>query len=312
MRVPAGYNREESSRPARREFLNIAAPMILRRFLLPALALAGALALPAQTPDQIAAGQAALKRALTCRQPVAALEEELTRIGGFTPAVLKDTLAFYGRELERKRKLDGERARYAPGDAPVKGPANAPVTILEFSDFECPACGKAHPWVMRFMREYAGKVRLAHKCWALPMHNYSAPACAAARAAGAQNKYFEMHDWIFTRQEQLASLAGSDFGPAAIALGLDWNRFKADYARFKADTAFGAAITAEAGALGVGSTPTFFINGEKVEGARDYAPLKEKIEAALAEQNCAPAPAAKPAPAPARKPAPRPAPKPAG
>jgi protein-disulfide isomerase len=213
-------------------------------------------------------------------------------------------MGFYTRELERKRKLDADRAKFTVGDAPFRGAAGAPVTIIEFSDFECPHCAHALPTVERVLKEYEGRVRVAHKCFAFPQHKSAPMGCAAARAAAQQGKYWQMHDWIFAHQEEIASLAGSDFGPAALAVGLDWNRFKADYARYKADTAFNERITKEGEAWGVQGTPAFFINGELLDGARPFEQFKEKIDTALLERECA-------APAPARPPAPASAPKPA-
>ncbi len=277
------------------------------RFPIPAvLALAAALPLAAQTAAQVAAGQQALKESLACRRAPETLQPQLEKLG-FSPVLVKDTMDFYGRELKRKQALDADKGKFTVGEAPVRGSAGAPVTVLEFSDFECPHCARAVPVVERILREYEGKVRIAHKCFNLPQHAYAPAACAAARAGGAQGKYWQVHDYIFAHQEEIASLAGSDFGPAAIGAGADWNRFKADYLRFKADAAFGARVKQEADAWGVGSTPTFFVNGEKLETAA-YEVIKEKIDAALLERQCA-TPAAKPAAAPAAKrpAAPRPA-----
>ncbi|MCP3142973.1 DsbA family protein [Pyxidicoccus xibeiensis] len=149
------------------------------------------------------------------------------------------------------------------GNAPARGPANAPVTVVAFSDFECPFCSRAVPTLKTLEEEYAGKLRVAFKHQPLPNHPNAKLAAAASLAAHEQGKFWEFHDLLFANQRQLdrASLEGY-----AKQLGLNEARFKAALDSGKHD----AQVTADAseGArVGASATPTFFINGRPVVGA---------------------------------------------
>ena len=201
----------------------------------------------------------------------------------------------------QRAELARARAAFTVGDAVTRGNPRAPVTMIEFSDYECPYCGKAFPVVEQLRREYGDTLRVAHRCYPMPAHEYARPACAAARAAGAQGKYWEMHEYLFTHQETLNNLAHANFGPAAIALGLDWHRFKAEYDRLRADESWLEKELKLGEAWGVKGTPAFFVNGEKVDGAQPIAKFRTVIDAALADAAPRSAPAAPlPAAAPAR------------
>ena len=101
----------------------------------------------------------------------------------------------------------------------------APVTIVEFSDFQCPYCGAAHPELARLLREFDGQVKLVFKYFPLSAHERAMPAARAAEAAARQGKFWEMHDLLFEHQHELED---ADCERYASALGLDMERFKAD------------------------------------------------------------------------------------
>ncbi|MEK7595645.1 MAG: thioredoxin domain-containing protein [Patescibacteria group bacterium] len=143
----------------------------------------------------------------------------------------------------------------------VKGEASASATLVEFSDFQCPACKLFYPIIKSLEKKYEGKLRVAYKHYPLPQHQYAQKASEAAEAAGAQGKFFEYHDILFENQEKLTV---EDLKSYARELGLNEERFNSDldlgkYAsKVKADVALGTK-------LGVDSTPTFYLNGKKMK-----------------------------------------------
>jgi protein-disulfide isomerase len=171
-------------------------------------------------------------------------------------------------------------AKVEVGSAPVLGPKNAPVTIVVWSDFQCPYCGKVEPTLQQLRDEYKGKVRIAWKNQPLSFHPNAMPAAEAAMAADEQGKFWEFHDALFKRQNELGPALYDDL---AKQLGLDTNRFHASIeahkhaAQIKADMAAGSA-------LGADGTPTFFINGKKLVGALPLDSFKQVIDAELAAQ----------------------------
>ena len=112
------------------------------------------------------------------------------------------------------------------GDAPVKGPADAPVTIVEFSDFECPYCNKGTNNLMEAVDKFDGKVKVAFKHYPLPFHKEAKPAARAAMAAGEQGKFWEMHDLLFQNQRKLKQ--DGIYEQLAKQLGLNMAKFKED------------------------------------------------------------------------------------
>jgi protein-disulfide isomerase len=171
--------------------------------------------------------------------------------------------------------------------APAKGSATAPVSLVEFSDFECPFCAEAAPVVHQLLATYPTQVRLAFKHYPLPMHKESPLAHEAALAAGEQGKFWEMHDLLFASQDKLTH---DDLIAKAKQLNLDMLRFTRDLDSHR----FKPAVEAdrqEGNRLGVDGTPFFFINGHAISGGVSLADFKKLIDTALKE---AAPPAAKP------------------
>ncbi|MFY0575369.1 DsbA family protein [Cystobacter fuscus] len=163
------------------------------------------------------------------------------------------------------------------GNAPVTGAKNAPVTIVAFSDFECPFCGRVVPTLHQLEQEYKGKIRVAFKNQPLPMHPNAKPAAEAALAAHEQGKFWEYHDKLFANQRALDRASLEKY---AQELGLDVNKFKAalDSGKFTAQV---TADMAEAGRVGVTGTPSFFINGRSLVGAQPVDAFKRIIDEEL-------------------------------
>lgn len=169
-------------------------------------------------------------------------------------------------------------------DSNVKGAKDAKVTIVEFGDFQCPACGAAHPIVKQLVGEYGDQVKFVFRNFPLQMHKNAQPAHQAAEAAGAQGKFFEMHDLLFQNQNEWENSTNPNeqFEKYAQELKLDVEKFKADVASKKFDKKIEQDVN-DGYAVGVNATPTFFINGVKQEGGMQYTDFKAKIDAELAK-----------------------------
>src|SRR6266852_1746020 len=169
-------------------------------------------------------------------------------------------------------------AKIEVGNAPVLGPKNAPVTIVEWSDFQCPFCGRVEPTLQQIREQYQGKIRFAWKNQPLSFHSNAMPAAEAAMAAHEQGKFWEFHDALFKKQGQLGPALYDEVGRQ---LGLDMDRFHAAIqarkhaAHIQADMAAGNAVGAQ-------GTPTFFINGKMLIGAQPIDAFKQLIDAELA------------------------------
>ncbi|MGH7270540.1 MAG: DsbA family protein, partial [Polyangiaceae bacterium] len=165
-----------------------------------------------------------------------------------------------------KVRFGPEGIKILPIDgAPTKGPDNAPVTIVEFADFECPHCRAAVPIVDAVMANHQGKVRLVYKTYTLSFHTRGVPAARAALAAGVQGKFWEMEHILFERQEHLED---SDLERYAEMLRLDIPRWKADMTSPAVD-----ALIASSQKLGdeikLKGTPSIFVNGRELDLEED-------------------------------------------
>jgi protein-disulfide isomerase len=172
--------------------------------------------------------------------------------------------------------------------APAKGPADAPVTIVEFSDFQCGFCLRANSTVAQVLEKYQGKVRLVFKHYPLVELHKDAPfGHRAALAAHEQGKFWEMHDRLFANQR---AMSRQDIMGHAGALGLDMTRFLADLDGPRLQAVLDRDL-GEGRKVGVEGTPTFFINGTAVVGSQPLDVFVKVIDKALAS----PAPTAPPA-----------------
>jgi protein-disulfide isomerase len=168
--------------------------------------------------------------------------------------------------------------------APTRGPATAPISLVEFSDFECPFCAITAPVVRQLLLAYPTQVRFAFKHYPLPMHKESPLAHEAALAAADQGKFWEMHDLLFATQSKLTR---DDLIAKAQQLNLDVARFTKDLDthRFKPQV---DQDRQEGNRLGVDGTPFFFINGHAISGGASLADFKKLIDAALKESTSTP------------------------
>ncbi|NDC38258.1 MAG: thiol:disulfide interchange protein [Proteobacteria bacterium] len=146
---------------------------------------------------------------------------------------------------------------------PVRGPANAKVTVVEFSDFQCPYCKRGKETVDEIMKAYPNDVKFVFKQLPLPFHPQARPAAKASVAAMKQGKFWEMHDALFSAQENLGE---AFYLEQAKKLNLNVDKFKADMASAETDEYIKKDEEA-AKKLGIGGTPSFAVNGVEVRGA---------------------------------------------
>jgi Na+/H+ antiporter NhaA len=235
---------------------------------------------------------------------------------GFTVSLLIASLAFHGEQLEEAKlgvlsaavcaaalswlvfrvieKLPGPvrvRGLVGPGEAIVdlatevdperdhiRGPEDAPVTLLEYGDFECPYCGRAEEVIRELLADF-GEVRYVWRHLPLvDVHVHAQLAAEAAEAAGEQDAFWEMHDLLFQHQD---ALRRSDLERYARELGLDVERFD-DALRTHRNAARVADDVDSADLSGVSGTPTFFVNGRRHYGAYDIASLTATVKSAKA------------------------------
>ncbi|HEX8635595.1 MAG TPA: thioredoxin domain-containing protein [Pyrinomonadaceae bacterium] len=199
---------------------------------------------------------------------------------------LRDLQAAFAEQLRRAATLqvnlvapEAPVMQIALDDQPVKGNPAAPVTLVEFTDFQCPSCAGAHPVLDRLVAEYGNRLRLVVRDFPLEQHEFAAKAAEAAEAARAQGKYWEYAAVLFANQKALSVDKLKEY---ATQVGLDRQKFDAALDsgqmadKVQRDMMDGVRI-------GVNSTPFFFVNG-RATNERSYEGLKAAIEKALGEK----------------------------
>jgi len=161
-----------------------------------------------------------------------------------------------------------------PASAPARGPETAPVTIVEFSDFQCGYCKRAHPAVEGLLAEYGDRVRFVYRDFALSFHDRAAPAAEAALCAGDQDKYWDYYNDLMKTPSDLSD---EDLRTRAARVGLDEAKFDECVASDRHVEAVEASMR-QGQSLGVTGTPTFFINGRMLVGAVPVEQIREVIE----------------------------------
>ena len=236
---------------------------------------------------------------------------------GFTVSLLISSLAFEGQQLEeaklgvlgaavlssllawtvfrviarlpapvRARQLVGTAEELVdlsdevePGRDHIRGSEDAPVTLVEYGDYECPYCGQAEVVIRELLDSFGDDLRYVWRSLPLnDVHPHAQMAAEAAEGAAAQGAFWEMHDQLLDHQDALTPL---DLGRYAEKLGLDVERFWNEL-RDRKHAARVAEDVASADASGVAGTPTFFINGRRHEGAYDIEALTEAVQKARA------------------------------
>jgi protein-disulfide isomerase len=182
-------------------------------------------------------------------------------------------------QLQRlyKDRFDPGAVKTIPIDgSPTKGPDDAPITVVEFADFECPHCREAVPMIDAVLAAHSGKVRLVYKTYTLPFHVHGEPAAKAAMAAGNQGKFWEMEHLLFERQQHLED---ADLERYAQMLKLDVARWKADLEspaikdRVAHDHKLGEDLKLK-------GTPTIYVNGRELDAEAEES-LEERVASEL-------------------------------
>jgi Na+:H+ antiporter, NhaA family len=199
------------------------------------------------------------------------------------------TLLYRAKRQQLKNIPESESVLAKTNTAPahIRGNPDAPVTLEEFGDFQCPPCGKFSEFVEELLKEYNPRLRLVFRNFPLSGHEHAREAALAAEAAGLQGKFWEMHDTLYREQDTWSKAPNVRelFESYAGTIGLDVDHFKKDMdgdkARERVDS-----DRALADFLGVKATPTLFINNRPVE-AKDKNPegVRAAINAALNEKS---------------------------
>ena len=192
---------------------------------------------------------------------------------------------FQKKQVEEARKEQEKKAaaledqfknpvKIDVGTSPVKGPKDAKVTIIEFSDFQCPYCKRGYTTMEEVAKAYPKDVKIAFKHYPLPFHPQAMPAAKASWAAQQQGKFWEFHNELFENQDKLGD---SFYTATATKLGLDLKKFDADRKSDAAEKAVKADY--DLGQQnGVEGTPGFFVGGVQVEGAQPVENFQKIID----------------------------------
>ena len=208
----------------------------------------------------------------------------LAGIGVITVGILTAGIFFLSKpvptDLSGARQVNSEIL--VKIDSSQTGPTDAKVTLVEFGDFQCPACAQTQPVVNKLKEEYKGKVNFVFRHYPLPQHKNAVIAAQAAESAGEQKKFWEMHDALY---ENLSEWAEVDkplniFIKYARELSLNTDQFKKaiETEKFKSKV---LKDEQDGGAAQIRYTPTFFINGRIIEGSSTYETLRGGIETEL-------------------------------
>jgi protein-disulfide isomerase len=188
--------------------------------------------------------------------------------------------AFIARLKEKTRvvvSLVPPRLKIATDGHAAKGAKDAPIEMVEFSDFQCPFCARAHGTLKQVLTAYGDKIRFIYRHYPLPNHPNARPAAEASACALEQDRFWQYHDQLFANTSKLSD---ADLKAHAASAGLDTGKFAAcfDNRKYKGQV---DRDVQEAGEAGVTGTPAFFINGRPLEGAQPFEAFKRVIEEEL-------------------------------
>ena len=214
-------------------------------------------------------------------RPLDAVRAQLRQ--GLWEAKLEQVREAFYQSLREKAKISillrPPTVEVAIDPARLRGDPKAPVTIVEFSDFQCPFCQRVQPTLLELLARYPGKVRIAYRDYPLAqIHQRARKAAEASRCAGEQGKFWQYHDLLYA---DTSKLADADLSAHAKALDLDEARFAACLESGR----YGAAVDADQKLgvnAGVNGTPAFLVNGVILEGAQPFSAFEKVIESELA------------------------------
>ncbi len=192
----------------------------------------------------------------------------------------EEVLASLRKDEPTRIFLKAPRVDVAIAGHPSIGPANAPVTIVEFSDFQCPFCKRVEPTLKEVRQKYGDNVRLVYMDYPLPMHNHALDAAKAGRCAAEQGKFWPFHDALFADQSKESP---EDLKATAKTLGLDTTKFNSCFDKAKYEAGVRADLE-QGKELGIDGTPAFFINGRMLVGAQPPDSFDQIIDEELASK----------------------------
>lgn len=204
------------------------------------------------------------------------LKKHFWKIVALVAIILIGASVFYAKQTAEKAN-EGVSI-----ETHIKGNPDAPVTLVEYSDFECPACAQFHPYIKELLADYGDDLRLEYRHFPLiNIHPNAVPAARAAEAAGQQGKFWEMHDKLFENQTawSRSSNPSAFFNQYAEDIGLDVAKFKLQMDSTIISDSINSSFE-EAREKGFTGTPTFLLNGEKMEFST-FEEFEEAIVSAI-------------------------------
>lgn len=168
----------------------------------------------------------------------------------------------------------------------LKGKTDAPLTLVEYGDYQCPACAVYYPLVKQLLGDYPDKLKIVFRNYPLTqLHNNAFPAARAAEAASLQGKFWEMHDKIYDQQEEWSNLSDpkDKFVSYAESIGLDKNKFLTDYDSQEVKDKISADV-ASGDRLVINATPTFYLDGKKLPQISSYQDFKTQVDNEIQKQ----------------------------
>ncbi|MBW2269058.1 MAG: thioredoxin domain-containing protein [Deltaproteobacteria bacterium] len=241
------------------------------------------------SPERLIADKVASLGAVTDAETLEFFEANKSRVGSGEFEGLEEQIREFlttQREAQARSEIEKEanvvvhleppRITVA-ADGPTRGPADAPITIVEFSDFQCPYCRRVIPTLQQIEERYPEQIRIVFRNFPLANHSRAKPAAEAALCAHEQDQFWAYHDKLF---ENSRALSGDDFKRYAGDLDLDVAAFEAclDESRFTAQVETDLRDARDAGVTG---TPAFFVNGVMLSGAKPASDFFRTIDAEL-------------------------------
>ncbi|MCL4360334.1 DsbA family protein [Patescibacteria group bacterium] len=204
---------------------------------------------------------------------------------GFVAAILVIVGAavfFFSSPAGQSATPAADRTLLVRSDSEKISSPSARATLVEFADYQCPACGAYYPVVKQVVSEFTGKLNFVFRNFPLDQHPNAKPAAYAAEAAGRQGKFWQMHDLIYTNQVKWSDSpdAAAIFEGYAKTLGLNMDHYKKDVAS-QAVSAMIDRDVSDATALGVDATPTFYLNGVKLDNPAAIDDFRTAVKKAL-------------------------------
>ncbi len=209
------------------------------------------------------------------------------RITFWAVFVIVLALIVWGLAVAMKKTANAPTGQNLGSPAPItasdhiRGPVNPQVTIIEYSDFQCPACEAYYPVVTQLLADSTTTIDLVYRHFPLPQHANAMPSAIASEAASVQGKFWEMYDLLFTNHADWTELSDPTpvFVKYATQIGLNVSQFKADLASSTLTDRINANKDEGIG-LGIDATPTFFVNGKAIVNPQGYDAFQAVIDAA--------------------------------